>query len=77
MEIVRNSRDAVQILYPVIYDLDHEEAWVIFLSAGNKVLSMEMLSKGTLTQTPPDYNVSVRTELIDMYQKLLKEKPLA
>ena len=64
METVRNSRDAVQMLYPVIYDLDHDEAWVIFLTAGNKVLSMEMLSKGTLTQTAIDSRTILRQALL-------------
>ena len=64
METVRNSRDAVQMLYTVIYDLDHEEAWVIFLTAGNKVLSMEMLSKGTLTQTAIDSRTILRQALL-------------
>jgi DNA repair protein RadC len=64
METVRNSLDAIRLFYPVIYDLDHEEAWVIFLTACNKVISMEMLSKGTLTQTSIDSRTILRLALL-------------
>ncbi|MBR0500657.1 MAG: JAB domain-containing protein [Bacteroidales bacterium] len=64
METVRNSRDAVRILYPAMSKLDHEEAWVIFLTSCNGVIAAEMLSKGTLTSTAIDSRTILRQALL-------------
>lgn len=64
METIRNSHEAVQSLYPFINDLDHEEAWVIFLTLCNRVIAKEMLSKGTLTHTSIDSRTILRQALL-------------
>ena len=64
METVMNSRDAVRLLQPSICDLDHEEAWVIFLTTYNVVIAAEMLSKGTLTHTAIDSRTILRQALL-------------
>lgn len=64
METVKNSRDAVRLLQPAISDLDHEEAWVIFLTTHNVVIAAEMLSKGTLTRTAIDSRTILRQALL-------------
>lgn len=64
METIRNSHEAVQSLYPFINDLDHEEAWVIFLTPCNRVIAKEMLSKGTLTHTSIDSRTILRQALL-------------
>lgn len=61
---IHNSRDAVQLVYPVLSELDHEEAWVIFLTTCNKVIAKEMLSKGTLTHTSIDSRTILRQALL-------------
>ena len=61
---IHNSQDAVQLVYPVLSELDHEEAWVIFLTTCNKVIAKEMLSKGTLTHTSIDSRTILRQALL-------------
>ena len=65
MEQITNSTEAVNILYPDLRNLDHEEAWVIFLNADNKVICKEMVTKGTLTSTPLDARVVLKRSLMN------------
>ena len=45
------SRDAAGILFDTLRDLGHEEVWVVFLNAGNGVISSEQIYKGSLSET--------------------------
>lgn len=51
---ITSSRDAFEIMQPILGDLNHEEFWVIFLSNSNKILHKEQLSKGGMTGTLVD-----------------------
>lgn len=64
MDTIHNSKDAVRLVYPVLSELDHEEAWVIFLTTCNRVIAKEMLSKGTLTHTAIDSRTILRQALL-------------
>ena len=64
MDTIHNSKEAVQLVYSVLSDLDHEEAWVIFLTSCHKVIANEMLSKGTLTHTAIDSRTILRQALL-------------
>ena len=64
MDTIHNSKEAVQLVYSVLSDLDHEEAWVIFLTTCNRVIAKEMLSKGTLTHTAIDSRTILRQALL-------------
>jgi DNA repair protein RadC len=46
--------------HPRFDGLDHEEVWGLFLSSDNTVISREMLSKGTLTQTSIDNRTVIK-----------------
>ena len=64
MNRICNSREAAQLLAPAMSDLDHEEAWAIFLNPANGVIAAEMLSKGTLTCTAIDNRTVLRQALL-------------
>ena len=64
METVHNSQDAVRLVYPVLSGLDHEEAWVIFMTSRHGVIAQDMLSKGTLTQSSIDSRTILRQALL-------------
>ena len=61
---IHNSHDAIQLFYPVLSGLDHEEAWVLFLNPNNEVISLDMLSKGTLHKTALDSRTIFRQALL-------------
>lgn len=51
---VIGAAGAFEILQPIIGDLPHEEFWAVFLSASNKVIATQCISKGGLTGTLAD-----------------------
>ena len=55
--IIKSSKDAFQIIQPLIGELPHEEFWVLFLNNSNKVIAKLQLSKGGITATMVDVRV--------------------
>ncbi|MFN0729770.1 RadC family protein [Polaribacter gochangensis] len=52
--IMKSSKDAFQIMQPIIGELEHEEFWVLYLNNSNKVIAKKQLSKGGITATMVD-----------------------
>jgi len=52
--IIRNSKTAYDVLYPLIGELDHEEFWIVILNRAHKVLQSQKISQGGLTGTVID-----------------------
>ena len=65
MTRINNSSDAESIIIPELQTLDHEESWVLFLTADNRLLCKEMITKGTLTSTPLDARTILRRALLN------------
>ena len=61
---VASSRRAVELLHGDLYGLDHEEAWVLYLTTHNHLIGKEMLSKGTLDKTAIDCRTILRQALL-------------
>ena len=62
--IVATSRRAEELLHGDLYGLDHEEAWLIYLTSHNQVIAKEMVSKGTLDKTAIDCRTILRQALL-------------
>ena len=60
---IRESRDAHNILRPLLAHLDHEEFWVLCLNNANRVLTCFQLSKGGITGTLVDVRIILRKAL--------------
>lgn len=60
---VRGSRDAAELMYDVLRDLDHEEAWVLLLNSGNVPTGRLQVSVGGLDQTTIDCGRIVRSAI--------------
>ncbi len=58
-----SSASVVQIMQPIIGELDHEEFWIIYLNNSNKVLHKQQLSKGGITGTMVDVRIVLKTAL--------------
>ena len=65
MTRINNSSDAASIIIPELQTLDHEESWVLFLTADNRLLCKEMITKGTLTRTLLDARTILRRALLN------------
>ena len=63
---IRGSRDAYNILGPLLLDLPHEESWVLFLNKKNKVIGQDKLSIGGTDATIMDCRIVFRRGLEGM-----------
>lgn len=58
-----SSRDAYELLAPLMADLDREEFWLLLLNRANKVLAVEQISAGGITSTVVDPKLVFRKAL--------------
>jgi DNA repair protein RadC len=55
-----SSRDAYNVIAPLLIDLPHEEFWILTLNRGNKVLAREKISVGGVSSTVVDSKIVFR-----------------
>lgn len=60
---IASSRNAYELLQPILGDLHHEEFWIVFLNNFNKVLHKYQLSKGGITGTLVDVRLVLKMAL--------------
>ena len=60
---ISSSRDAYEIVQPIIGELPHEEFWILYLNNSNKVMKTGQISKGGITGTIVDARVVYREAL--------------
>lgn len=60
---ITSSKDAFEILQPIIGELEHEEFWILYLNNSNKVLQKSQLSKGGITGTLVDVRIVMKQTL--------------
>ena len=53
-ELIRSSRDAYRIFYPVLCDLKHEELWIALTNRAGKVIEKVKISQGGTGETAAD-----------------------
>ena len=51
---IASSKDAFEVMQPIIGDLQHEEFWVLYLNNSNKIIYKSQVSKGGITSTLVD-----------------------
>lgn len=60
---IQSSQDAYILIKPHLYNLKIEEFWVAYLDRANKVISLQVLSKGGLHGTVVDVRVILKKAL--------------
>lgn len=68
---ITNCILAEQAVHDEMLGLDHEEAWVLFISNNGRLLAKEMISKGTLTATAIDNFTVLRRALLNNAAKII------
>ncbi len=63
---VSSSKDAYNMFYPILADLNHEETWALLLDRSNKVVSTLQISRGGISGTVVDIRLVLR-EAINHY----------
>lgn len=57
---ITTSKDAFEIMHPLLADLPHEEVWIILLSKGNRVIKKHQVSKGGISGTVVDIRLIMK-----------------
>jgi DNA repair protein RadC len=60
---ITSSRDAFEIMHPVLTDLGQEEFWIMMLDAANGVIDKTMVSRGGRAGTIADPKIIFKTAL--------------
>lgn len=60
---IAGSKDAFELLYPLMGELEHEEFWIVYLNNSNKVIHKSQLSKGGITGTLVDVRLVLKQAL--------------
>lgn len=60
---ITSSRDAFELLYPLLCELEHEEFWIVYLNNSNGVIHKSLLSKGGITGTLVDVRLVLKQAL--------------
>ncbi|SFC14361.1 DNA repair protein RadC [Flagellimonas taeanensis] len=60
---ITSSKDAFELLCPLIGELPHEEFWILYLNNSNKVIHKSQLSKGGITGTLVDVRLVMKQAL--------------
>ncbi|MDO5523315.1 MAG: DNA repair protein RadC [Bacteroidia bacterium] len=63
---IGSSKDAYNVFYPILSDLNHEETWALLLDRSNKVVSTIQVSRGGISGTVVDIRLILR-EAINHY----------
>lgn len=63
MNSIKSSRDAYEILYPLLSDLDHEEFWVLYMNKANRVFKSERHTVGGTASTIVDIKILIRNTI--------------
>ncbi len=57
---IKSSKDAYNVIFPLISDLQHEEFWVILLNRSNKVIDKNKISQGGVAGTVIDVKIILK-----------------
>lgn len=68
---IRSSRDAYDVIAPILMDLPHEEFWILLLNRANKVMSREQISLGGVAGTVVDAKIVFRKAIEGMASSII------
>ena len=62
-DFVATSDDVVRLFRPLLERLTHEECWVVYLTASNRIIERQRVSQGGVTGTVVDHRLIVKRAL--------------
>ncbi len=68
---IRSSRDAWQLIAPMLMDLSHEEFWILLLNRAGRVIGREQISLGGVAGTVVDAKIVFRKAIESMASSLI------
>ena len=70
-QAITQSKDAAEILIPLMRDLSHEVFYVLYLSQSSSLLRLENIGKGGLTSTVADIRIILKNALLHGAARLI------
>ncbi|MBK9733745.1 MAG: DNA repair protein RadC [Saprospiraceae bacterium] len=61
--VIKSSKDAYFVFYPLVADLPHEEFWVLFCNRANKVIHKQSIGRGGVASVVVDSKIIMRSAL--------------
>lgn len=61
--VIRTNEDIVQLFRPQLEGLAHEECWVLYLTASNRIIEQQRISQGGVQATVVDVRLIVKRAL--------------
>lgn len=68
---IKTSKDAAEILLPLMKDLTHEVFYVLYLNTANSVIRFEEIGKGGLSSTVADIRIILKNALLNNAAKII------
>jgi len=62
--VIRNTKDAVKLVVPLLKDLTYESCCVVYLNTANRLIHYEIISSGGLSATVIDIRVILKNALL-------------
>ena len=60
---IKTSKDAFNILYPLVADLPHEEFWILLCNRANKVIHSQSIGRGGVASVAVDVKIILKSAL--------------
>jgi DNA repair protein RadC len=70
-ELIKSSRDAFDIFYPLLCDLPYEELWTALTNSANRVIEKVKISQGGLGQTAADLRFIMKAAINSTCQGII------
>ncbi|MHA8060914.1 RadC family protein [Aquirufa beregesia] len=71
IQVIQSSKDAYRLFHPHLFDLNHEEFWVMHLNRASSVLKMQRLSMGGVAGTSVDLKLLFKSALDTISSSLI------
>ncbi len=62
-DVIHESNDVVQLFRPQLEGLAHEECWVLYLTASNRIIERQRVSQGGVQATVVDHRLIIKRAL--------------
>ena len=59
-----SSKDVYNYIYPVFSDLQHEEAWVLYINSANRLIERKLIGRGGLAECVVDPRILLKDALL-------------
>lgn len=69
--VVKSSKDAADLLVPLLRDLNHEVFYVLYLSPSGSVIRTENIGKGGLSSTVADLRIILKNALLNNASRII------